>query len=170
MPDGPFCLPGEPDRSSAENALIAAFCGSSLPFASIRPERSISAPLAPPSLRIKYMIFHRLFCEREISILPSRDWRHTRPFFFPRMRTLKNHIPVENDYLPGDLEVQIGNFVEHSNRCRYHERLTNLIPADVSFGCGQTILLRRRMRMGQEPVGHIEGRTERRDAPAAGNF
>ena len=58
-------------------------------------------------------------------------------------QTLKNRILLENYYLPGDLEAQISDFVEHYNHCRYHESLKNLTPADVYFGRGQTILLQR---------------------------
>jgi transposase InsO family protein len=56
-------------------------------------------------------------------------------------QTLKNRILFENYYLPGDLEAQIGSFVDHNNYRRYHESLANLTPADVYFGRGQTILL-----------------------------
>jgi putative transposase len=58
-------------------------------------------------------------------------------------QTLKNRILLENDYLPGHLEIQIGRFVEHYNHCRYHESLKNITPTDVYFGRGQTILLQR---------------------------
>ena len=58
-------------------------------------------------------------------------------------QTLKNRILLENYYLPGDLEACIGRFVEHYNHQRYHESLKNLTPADVYFGRGQTILLKR---------------------------
>ena len=58
-------------------------------------------------------------------------------------QTLKNRILLENYYLPGDLEAQVGRFVEHYNHRRYHESLKNLTPADVYFGRGQTILLQR---------------------------
>jgi transposase InsO family protein len=58
-------------------------------------------------------------------------------------QTLKNRILLENYYLPGDLEAHIGRFVEHYNHDRYHESLSNLTPADVYFGRGQTILLQR---------------------------
>ena len=56
-------------------------------------------------------------------------------------QTLKNRILLENYYLPGDLEAQLAAFVEHYNHRRYHESLSNLTPADVYFGRGQTILL-----------------------------
>ncbi len=58
-------------------------------------------------------------------------------------QTLKNRILLENYYLPGDLEAHIHRFVEHYNHRRYHESLKNLTPADVYFGRGQTILLKR---------------------------
>ena len=60
-----------------------------------------------------------------------------------RHQTLKNRILLENYYLPGDLEAQLAAFVEHYNHRRYHESLSNLTPADVYFGRGQTILLER---------------------------
>ena len=58
-------------------------------------------------------------------------------------QTLKNRILLENYYLPGDLEAQVGAFVEHYNHRRYHESLGNLTPADVCCGRGHTILLER---------------------------
>lgn len=58
-------------------------------------------------------------------------------------QTLKNRILLENYYLPSDLEAHIGRFIDHYNHRRYHESLKNLTPADVYFGRGQTILLRR---------------------------
>jgi Integrase core domain len=45
-------------------------------------------------------------------------------------QTLKNRILLDNYYLPGDLEASIGRFVDHHNRRRYHESLSNLTPAD----------------------------------------
>jgi hypothetical protein len=59
-------------------------------------------------------------------------------------QTLKNRILLENYYLPGDLEACIGRFVEYYNHQRYHESLKNFTPADVYFGRGQTILLKRK--------------------------
>jgi transposase InsO family protein len=58
-------------------------------------------------------------------------------------QTLKNRILLENYYLPGDLEAEIGAFVANYNHLRYHESLGNLTPADVYFGRGQTILMQR---------------------------
>lgn len=58
-------------------------------------------------------------------------------------QTLKNRILLNNYYLPGDLERQIGAFVEHYNHVRYHESINNLTPADVYFGRAETILAER---------------------------
>jgi len=58
-------------------------------------------------------------------------------------QTLKNRILLENYYLPGDLEAQIEAFVADYNPRRYHESIGNLMPADVYFGRGQTILIER---------------------------
>ena len=46
-------------------------------------------------------------------------------------QTLKNHILLENYYLPGDLEARIAAFVAGYNHLRYHESIGNLTPADV---------------------------------------
>ena len=46
-------------------------------------------------------------------------------------QTLKNRILLENYYMPGDLEAQVGTFVAYYNHQRYHESLGNLTPADV---------------------------------------
>ncbi len=58
-------------------------------------------------------------------------------------QTLKNRVLLENYYLPGDLEAQVDAFVGHYNDQRYHESLGNLTPADVNFGRGQTILMKK---------------------------
>jgi len=49
-------------------------------------------------------------------------------------RSLKNIINLQHYYLPGELEQEIGQFVEYYNNHRYHESLDNLTPADVYFG------------------------------------
>jgi putative transposase len=58
-------------------------------------------------------------------------------------QTLKNRVLLENYYLPGDLEAQIGTFIEHYNNRRYHESLGNLTPADVYLGRAASIIKRR---------------------------
>ena len=58
-------------------------------------------------------------------------------------QTLKNRILLENYYLPGDLESQIGAFIDHYNHQRYHESLGNLTPADAYSGKAQAILNKR---------------------------
>ena len=58
-------------------------------------------------------------------------------------QTLKNQVLLENYYLPGDLELQIGNFVDHYNNHRYHESIGNVTPADAYFGRHTAIIERR---------------------------
>ena len=58
-------------------------------------------------------------------------------------QTMKNRILLENYYLPGELEQQIGVFVDHYNNHRYHESLNNVTPADVYFGRDKDILRER---------------------------
>jgi len=50
---------------------------------------------------------------------------------------------LENYYLPGDLENQIGAFVDYYNNNRYHESLKNVTPADANFGRHTAIIERR---------------------------
>ncbi len=61
-------------------------------------------------------------------------------------RSLKNQILLENYYFPGELENRIRQFVDYYNYERYHESLNNLIPADVFYGRGQSILDERENR------------------------
>ena len=68
-------------------------------------------------------------------------------------QTLKNRILLENYFLPGDLERQIEDFVEHYNHHRYHESLKNVTPADVYFGRAQSIL-NNRERIKQKTIEH----------------
>ena len=58
-------------------------------------------------------------------------------------QTLKNRILLENYFLPGDLQTQIGAFVEHYNHRRYHESLDNVTPADAYFGRAAAIIKQR---------------------------
>jgi putative transposase len=64
-------------------------------------------------------------------------------------QTLKNRILLESYYLPGDLEREIETFIAYYNHRRYHESIDNLSPADVYFGRGQTILIKRERIKGQ---------------------
>ena len=57
---------------------------------------------------------------------------------------MKNRVLLENYYLPGDLEQQIGAFVEYYNNERYHESLNNVTPADVYFGRDKSIIRERK--------------------------
>ena len=58
-------------------------------------------------------------------------------------QTLKNRGLLENHYLPGALEEQVGAFIERTNHTRAHESLKNLTPADVYHGRGDAILAER---------------------------
>ena len=53
---------------------------------------------------------------------------------------MKKRVLLENHFLPGDLERQIGAFVKHYNNHRYRESLSNLTPAHVYHGRGAKIL------------------------------
>ena len=59
-------------------------------------------------------------------------------------QTLKNRISLENYYLPGDLENQVGAFVDHYNNHRYHESLNNVTPAEAYYGRATAIIERRK--------------------------
>jgi transposase InsO family protein len=59
-------------------------------------------------------------------------------------QTLKNRVLLKNYYLPGDLKMQIGTFVDHCNNHRYHESLGNVTPADTYFGRDTAIIERRK--------------------------
>jgi transposase InsO family protein len=94
--------------------------------------------------------------------LDNRDMEHVRGApYHPQTQgkierwhqTLKNRILLENYFLPGDLEAQIDAFIDHYNHRRYHESLENLTPANVYFGRGQTILLRRE-RIKRKTIEH----------------
>ena len=58
---------------------------------------------------------------------------------------MKNVIKLENYYFPEQLEYQIAAFVDYYNNRRYYESLNNLTPADVYFGRGDEILLKRKI-------------------------
>ena len=68
-------------------------------------------------------------------------------------QTLKNRILLENYFLPGDLEAQIGAFIEHYNHQRYHESLGNVTPADAYFGRAPKILAERE-RIKRQTIEH----------------
>jgi putative transposase len=58
-------------------------------------------------------------------------------------QTLKPASCWKNYSLPGDLEGQVGDFVDHYNNRRYHESLGNVTPADTYFGRDTAIIERR---------------------------
>jgi len=58
-------------------------------------------------------------------------------------RSMKNVIKLDNYYMPGDLELEIGKWVEYYNNERIHESLDNVTPADMYFGRKEKILTKR---------------------------
>lgn len=66
---------------------------------------------------------------------------------------LKNRILLENYFLPGDLEAQVGAFVEQYNHQRYHQSLSNVTPADVYFGRAETTI-KQRERIKRRTIEH----------------
>jgi len=58
-------------------------------------------------------------------------------------RSMKNEINLQKYYLPWELELEIGRFVEYYNNERYHESLDNVTPADVYDGRHREIITRR---------------------------
>jgi|TARA_B100001059_G_scaffold12641_1_gene10151 transposase-like protein len=78
-------------------------------------------------------------------------------------QTMKNRILLENYYLPGNLEQQIGVFVDHYNNHRYHESLNNVTPADVYFGRDKDIL-REREKIKKQTIQYRRLQHQRQDA------
>ena len=78
-------------------------------------------------------------------------------------QTMKNRILLENYYLPGNLEQQIGVFVDHYNNHRYHESLNNVTPADVYFGRDKDIL-REREKIKKQTIQYCRLQHQRQDA------
>jgi len=78
-------------------------------------------------------------------------------------QTLKNRILMENYYLSGDLENQIGQFVDHYNNHRYHESLKNVTPADAYFG-RDTAIIERRERIKKRTIQNRRLHHQRRAA------
>jgi len=58
-------------------------------------------------------------------------------------RSMKNILLLDNYYSPGELRIQIENFVEYYNNERYHESLENCTPADVYIGRNVRIIKER---------------------------
>jgi len=58
-------------------------------------------------------------------------------------RSMKSVIKLKQYYMPGELRLAIGQFVDNYNNHRYHESLDNYTPADVYFGRYKQILTER---------------------------
>ena len=78
-------------------------------------------------------------------------------------QTMKNRVLLENYYLPGDLEQQIGAFVEYYNHQRYHESLNNVTPSDVFFGRDKAII-KERNRIKKQTIQNRRLQHQRRAA------
>ena len=59
---------------------------------------------------------------------------------------LKNIIDLQHFYLPGELEQEIGHFVEYYNNHMYYESLDNLTPANVYFEKQERLSVRDRIK------------------------
>lgn len=79
-------------------------------------------------------------------------------------RTMKNKILLDNYYFPGELELQIQQFVDYYNYERYHESLNNVTPADVYYGRADQVLEQRQMikrqTLAMRRQMHYDNRTE----------
>ena len=60
-------------------------------------------------------------------------------------RSMKNVVKLQHYYFPGELEHEIGRFVDYYNNDRYHESLDNVTPADMYFGRQKILLTERQM-------------------------
>lgn len=58
---------------------------------------------------------------------------------------MKNHILLNNYYLPSKLQEHLQRFVSYYNHERYHKSLNNLTSADVYYRRGSEILEQREM-------------------------
>lgn len=61
-----------------------------------------------------------------------------------RYQTLKDRILLDNYYFSRHLEHEIDQSIEYYNHQRYHGSLNNLTPADVYFGRGNAVIVKRR--------------------------
>jgi len=80
-------------------------------------------------------------------------------------QTLKNRILLENYYLSGDLENQIGQFVDHYNNHRYHESLKNVTPADAYFGRDTAIIEHSKPSLEPSTPSGLTLKTDESDPP-----
>ena len=127
-----------PMLQNVKKALANSEPSTHLTFETCRPALTMSGPSYVSGELAEWLDEQRMAHVRGAPNHPQTQGKIERWH-----QTLKNRILLENYYLPGDLEACIGRFVEYYNHQRYHESLKNLTPADVYFGRGQTILLKR---------------------------
>ena len=77
--------------------------------------------------------------------------RHITPKPRARLKGASDHeesVLLENYYLPGDLERQIGAFLDRCNNRHCHDSLDNLTPADVYHARGaKTLKMRKEIKV-----------------------
>ncbi|MCB1337828.1 MAG: transposase family protein [Maritimibacter sp.] len=67
-------------------------------------------------------------------------------------QTMKERVPLENSFLPGDLERQISSLVDHYNNHRCHESLSNMTPTDAYHRRGaNTLKMREEIKKTENP-------------------
>ena len=119
----------------------------------IDEESAVLEPIHRVSERLKPLIFRYTGSAHSAALSSKTPQRDNAGKIERWHQTLKNRILLENYYLPGDLEAQIGRFIEYHNHQRYHESLDNLTPADVYIGRGRAIL-QERHRIKQKTIEH----------------
>jgi len=105
------------DSSLRRSALLSASGTSgtlelALKAPGVRQSHGRSSATAPVGWRVEFRLGR-----------PRRTAR--RPGHRSRSRRVKNRILLENYYLPGDLDGQIGAFAADDNHLRYHESIGN---------------------------------------------
>ncbi len=79
-------------------------------------------------------------------------------------RSMKNEVKLQHYYFPGELEAEIGRFIQYYNNERYHESLDNVTPADVYFGRYREIITRRE-RLKRQTLKRRKNYNLRRSPP-----
>ena len=91
--------------------------------------------------------------------LPRRALPSRNDLFHPQTQgkierwhqTVKNRVLLENYFLPGDLERQIGTFVDYYNNQRYHRRWGGCRPPQTASQCAKKVVSKPLNRKGRQP-------------------